>query len=294
MRSHRVLRACLSGSAAIFMLASTMARADIQDDLNDRWRGAWLIVTGDLSSNCNGLTTDNQINGDLVRGNGRFSFEPGELARVEKVDAKRSRVDVILDLRENVLIAYQDGPFTLYREGSCKVELEIDFGSRRTKDVGIAGVEAQFAQWFERHARLDDALASPAWNHRAREDYPEDYESTLIAWERWKVDQHNQRVADRIANSSEETGLLLAQVDAGEDFGAGLGSGISTMRESMTDNCDRLVSSTPATFAKSTDAPNDDWADGYKTGQQLAYHIELGRRLGRCFIVADDAVAYLD
>jgi hypothetical protein len=294
MRLRQMTQAGLTGAAAILISFSTAARADIQDDLNARWRGAWLIITGDIASNCNGLTTDNRINGDLVSASGRFMFEPGELARVEKVDARRSRVDVLLDLRENVLIEYQDGPFTLYREGSCKVELEVDFNNRRTKDVGIAGVEAQFGEWFERYARLDDALASPAWNHRVREDYPDDYDATLAAYENWKIDQHNQLVASRIADSTEQSGILLAQVRTDEKFGAGLGKGIAAMRESMTDNCDRLLSSSPQSFGKSAEAPDEDWGAGYKTGQQLAYHIELSRRLGHCFIPTDGALAYLD
>src|SRR5690606_30858682 len=206
-----------------------------------------------------------------------------ELARVEKVDAKRDRVDVILALKENVLIAYQDGPFTLYREGACKVELEIMIGSR-TKDVGLSGVESRFATWFDRHARLDDALASPAYNRRVRDDYPADYAQTLIAYENWKIDRHNKLVADRIAASAEETRVLLAQVVSDDQFGAGLAKGIAAMRPVMVDDCSRLLSSSVATFAKKAEAPNETWANGYKTGQALTYHIELGRRLGKCFM----------
>lgn len=294
MRLRNIVRARITTLTLLLAAASSPAVADIQDDLNDRWRGAWLIVNSEISSNCNGLTTDNRINGDLLNASGRFSFEPGEVARVEKVDAKRNRVDVLLDLKENVLIAYRDGPFTLYREGSCKVELELDFGDARTKDVGLAGVEARFAEWFERHARLDAALASPAYNRRVREDYPEDYEETLIAYENWKIDRHNDLVADRIADSTEKTSLLLAQVDANEQFGTGLAKGIVAMRGAMTDECSRLISSSPATFAKKAEAPNEVWADGYETGQALAYHIELGRRLGKCFIASGEPVAHLD
>jgi hypothetical protein len=271
-----------------------VVRADLQDDLNARWQGAWLIVSGDLASNCNGMTTDNRINGDLLSTAGRFSFEPGELAQVRKIDVNRRRVDVLLDIREGVLIAYQDGPFTLYREASCEVELEVDFGSTRTRDVGMAGVEAQFGLWFERHARLDEALQSPSYNGRQRDDYPEDYSSTLVAYENWKVEQHNQLVAERIADSTEKTSLLLASVDSDREFGAGLAEGIAAMRKGMSDNCDRLVASSPGTFGKSAEAPNEDWKEGYQTGQQLAYHIELSRRLGRCFIAIDATLAYVD
>ena len=294
MRLHDSFRAGLAGTAAALILTAPAAYADLQDDMNARWRGAWLIIEGDISSNCNGMTTDNRISGDLASANGRFRFEPGELAQIRKVDVRRRRVDVLLDVHENVLIEYQDGPFTLYREAACEVELEIDFGSSRTRDLGVEGIEQQFNLWFERHARIDDARASINWNGREREDYPVGYQDTLIAYENWKVDQHNQLVAERIADSTEKTSLLLASVDDDREFGAGLAEGISGMRESMSDNCERLVASSPGTFGRSAEAPNEDWADGYSTGQQLAYHIELSRRLGKCYIATDETLAYLD
>jgi hypothetical protein len=294
MQLRDIFRRTLTSSAVALIATTSVALADLQDDLNARWRGAYLILNGDVASNCNGLTTDNRINGDLASASGRFRFEPGELAQIRKVDVRRKRVDVVLDIEEGVLIEYQEGPFTLYREASCEVELEIDFGSERAKDVGIEGVEAQFAFWFERHARLDSARASEGWNGRERRDYPADYAETLIAYDNWKIDQHNQLVAERIADSTEKTSLLLAQVDDEREFGAGLAEGISQMREAMSDNCNVLVSSSPGTFGNSADASSEDWGDGYSTGQQLAYHIELSRRLSRCFIDTDESLAYLD
>jgi hypothetical protein len=116
----------------------------------------------------------------------------------------------------------------------------------------------------------------------------------MIAYENWKIEQHNQLVAERIADSTEKTSLLLASVDSDREFGAGLAEGIAAMRKGMSDNCDRLVASSPGTFGKSAEAPNEDWKEGYQTGQQLAYHIELSRRLGSCFIATDATLAYID
>jgi len=270
-----------------------LAYADLQDELNARWRGAWVIVTGELYSNCNGFTTDNRISGDLVVGSGRYSFEPGELARVTKIDVKRRRVDVFLDIQEGLLIEHRDGPFTLYSEASCRVELLVDYGDMRTSDLGIAGVEEQFDRWLERHARLEDAERSLSWNGREREDYPEDYEQTLAAYEDWKVEQHNAVIDRKIENSIEQTRYLLAQVSSDSDFGAGLSYGIAAMREDLSDDCSRLIASEPETFARSYEAPNPDWGNGYKTGQQLAYHIELSRRLEACYIHSDESLADL-
>ena len=167
--------------------------------------------------------------------------------------------------------------------------LLFDFGDARTKDLGVNGIEPMLDQWFERYARLEDAEQSPSWNGRLRDDYPEDYDQTLLAYEEWKIEQHNRLVAQKKSDSIEQTAFLLAQVSSGPEFGAGLSYGIAAMREDLSDDCDRLVTSDSDTFARPHEAANPDWANGYKTGQQLAYHIELARRLEGCYINSDES-----
>jgi len=294
MEFRKIMRRCSAGVALALVGVCPAVQADLQDDLNARWRGAWVIVTGELYSNCDGLTTDNRVSGDLIMGNGRQRFLPGELARVTRIDSRRRRVDIFLDIAEPVLIEYQDGPFTLYREASCPVELLVDYGDARTKDLGVAGVEVEFDRWFERYARLEDAESSASWNGRLREDFPDDYEETLAAYEEWKLEQHNRLVAERKKDSIEQSAYLLAQVSSDAEFGAGLSYGIAAMREDISDDCARLVASEPASFARSYEAPNPDWGNGYKTGQALAYYIELSRRLDRCYLEPSDRLALLD
>ena len=50
-------------------------------------------------------------------------FEPGELGKVDKVKVKRSRVDLLLTLDQPVLASRLDGPFELFDERPCKVQL---------------------------------------------------------------------------------------------------------------------------------------------------------------------------
>jgi hypothetical protein len=294
MKLTETVRKRLARSILALLGVSPMVCADLQDDVNARWRGAWVIVSGEIYSNCNGTTTDNLINGDLVSGNGRFAFEPGELARITRVDVRRRRVDVFLEISEGVLFEYQEGPFTLYREAACPLELLFDYGDARTRDLGVTGIEAQFNRWFERHARLEDAESSASWNGRVRDEYPEDYELTLAAHEEWKIEQHNLLVKEKIEHSTEQTRYLLARVNTDSQFGAGLGYGIAAMREDLSDDCGRLVASEPATFARAYEAPNPDWGNGFKTGQELAYHIEVARRLNGCYIGPPEDLVFLD
>ncbi len=279
------MRWCLSIFALFLVMTSPVAHADLQDRLNSRWRGAWVIVNGELYSNCDSTYTDNRVSGDLIRGNGRVALPTGELAKVRRVDVKRRRVDVFLDLNENVLIEYQEGPFTLYREASCRVELLVDTAGRRTKKLGTGDIEVLFALLLERYARLADAEHSPNWNRRARQAYPENYEQILAEYRIWQVERHNHLVEERINESIEQASQLLVDVSQDSDFGTGLGYGLVAMKENIRGDCDRLLASNLGTYEKSYDAPNPTWANGYETGQRLGYYIELAWRLSGCFTV---------
>src|SRR5580765_4015533 len=103
--------------AALLALPSILApafAADLEDSLESRWRGAWVLTSVDTYSDCGGFHTDNRVNGSLVQSKGRFRFRAGELAQVQKIDLKRSRLDLSLSLPEPLLLSFQDGPFTLY------------------------------------------------------------------------------------------------------------------------------------------------------------------------------------
>ncbi len=281
------MRWYLGISTLLLVVAFPAAHADLQDRLNSRWRGAWVIVNGELYSNCDSVYANNRVSGDIIRGIGRVKLSTGELARVHKVDVKRKRIDIMLNLNESILIEYQDGPFTLYREASCRVELLVDTGGR-TKKLGTGDVEALFAPWLERYARQTEAEHSPSWNRRARRPYPENYEQTLADYRIWQVEQHNQLVEERINDSIDQASQLLVAVSENGDFGVGLGYGLVTMKANIRGDCDRLLASNPGTYIKPYDAPNPAWADGYETGQHLGYHIELAQRLRGCFTVPEN------
>src|SRR5262245_46020405 len=109
--------------AASFSAASA---GDLQRELAGRWRGSWVIVEVGVRSDCGGMYTNNRLNGRRVSGSGAFTFEAGELAQIDKVDLHRARLDVLLTLAEPTRVSWQDGPFTLYRQASCRVELQAE------------------------------------------------------------------------------------------------------------------------------------------------------------------------
>jgi len=85
----------------IFLLAvapGVVRGAGLEDDLNSRWRGGAVVVKIPLASSCDGFYNDNDVIGSRVDSKARRRFDAGELARVERIDVKRGRVDVFLDL----------------------------------------------------------------------------------------------------------------------------------------------------------------------------------------------------
>src|SRR2546422_5379455 len=130
MRRPNLKRAALpalAGLLASLARGTNPARAgDLQRTMESRWRGAWVLTAVDTYSDCGGFHTDNQVSGALVSSKGRFRFRPGELGQVGKVDVKRSRIEILLSLPEPILTSFRDGPFTLYNENRCLVELDVD------------------------------------------------------------------------------------------------------------------------------------------------------------------------
>jgi len=268
------------------------ARAGMQDDLNDRWRGAWVVVEGELYSNCDGTYTNNESKGRLIRGEGRVILPAGELAKVHKMDLKRRRVDVFLDIQEPVLQGYRDGPFVLYREEACQVELMIAIPDGGGGD--LERIEAELDVLLERYPLLAEARRSPAWNRRERRSYPPDYEKTVAEHRAWKAEAFNRGVEDRIRDSVSRSSRLLqgvhsverSDVRVQEEFKNGFFQGLNLMTGSIRGSCQQLFASRPSTYARNLNPPNRAWAEGFAAGQQLAYHVGLAERLQGCFASA--------
>jgi len=82
--------------------------------------------------------------------------------KVEKLNVKSDRVDLFLLLGEPILIARQDGPFTLYDERSCKVQLMIATPKRLGTAADRAGVEEVVLRALTPFSRREEAQRSPS------------------------------------------------------------------------------------------------------------------------------------
>jgi hypothetical protein len=275
-------------ACALLCALAVPARADVEDTLNDRWRGGWALTSVPLQSDCTGFYTDNDVAGTQVRSRGSRRFGAGELVRVERIDVKRSRLDLFLDLEEPVLEPLRDGPFTLYEERRCKAQLKVELPAEVVRDAARA--EDAVGRLLELHPSPEAGEAAPAWNRRRREPYPEDYERTLAEHAAWKAEQTNAAVSDRIARATEEATRVADRIRDDPEYLQGFAAGVEAARgRYLSDDCGSLLSGSFSAFAGSTPGgKSSDWQSGYEDGQRLVYGLELLRRLPRCFVPEGD------
>jgi len=283
-------------------LAATAGHAgQFQKSLKGQWLGAWVVTRVESTSDCAGFYTDNRVNGTLVKGGGALRFEAGELAKLDRVDLKRSRMDLLLTLQEPVLIPYRDGPFTLYREAFCKIELEIELPRAVVREKDTDAVERSLLAILERYASEQDAIASVSYNEREREQYPHDYETTVARHAVWKAEQINLSVQAKIDHAVDETSRLADRIDPDAAYLGGFAEGIVAARGVNLDRCSNLLSidlgeirrRAGRTGASRQEVPAS-WVAGFEDGKVLVYGLEMIRNLPACFVAVpetDDAPA---
>lgn len=272
----------------MYVFAGTLAAsatASTESELNTHWRGAWTVIGVETISGCGGYYTNNEIRERRVSAKGEHRFAPGELATVYKINLKRKQVEVLVDLVEPLLAPRREGPFTLYDELPCKVELQIKFP--RSLDSGSTSqLDGLIAEILERHDSAESAERSSNWNGRLREPFPDDYEETLYEYERWRTEQVNAAVAARIEDSVEEAARLVDRLDDDPDYLAGFAEGVDRARERSFDrDCEHLLSMSLSSFVNSgSDDDGRKFRDGYREGQKLVFYLEMARRLKHCFL----------
>jgi hypothetical protein len=250
--------------------------ADLEDQLNARWRGGSVVVRLPIASSCDGFYNDNDVVGSRAESKARRRFEAGELARVERIGVHRGRIDLFLDLTEGVLEEVHDGPFTLYEPRTCKIQLRVPVPDRWSGEQ----VEARLAELLELHGSDREAEASTLWNQRRREPFPEGYEQTLAAYEVWKTNQKNAAVQARMDAAIEEASRITDRIHSDPEYLKGFADGMDKVRDRPSGDCGNLAS---ASFYPDSKG-NGEWKRGYEDGQRLGWDLELLRRLKECFV----------
>jgi hypothetical protein len=247
--------------------------------------GAWAALRVEVYSNCSGAYNDNHVNASGISAKAGRRFEAGEIVKIDKVKVKRSRVDLLLSLAEPVLKSYSDGPFELYTEAPCKVQLIFDVPREWIKTGDHRKILSEIDSRLMTFNSFEDARTSPLWNGRERDPYPENYERTLIQHEIWKAEERNLEIQAR-ADDALHTALQAASgVGDDPEYLKGFADGVQDMKFWSEDDCDRLISST---FSSACDSPPKDsnrrYKNGFRDGQELIFNLIVAKRLEGCYV----------
>ncbi len=277
--------------AALAAAARPAAAEDLEEALRARWTGTWVIARTETYSDCDSFYANNDVSGARVASHAGLGFAAGELARADKLTLKRSRVDVYLTVAAPLRTAHQEGPFTLYEERTCKVQLLIDVAHDDIRAGRVDVVESAIAQVLTRFATREEAQAAPAWNRRVAEPLPADYQDTLARYQAWKVEQVNAQLASAREEAIAEAARVVEHIDDDPGYLDGFAKGAGAMHYWSPPSCESIAS---ASFSgaerreprehRGDEAQQRSWRRGYRDGQALAYNLAIARAIQKCFL----------
>jgi hypothetical protein len=278
-------------AAAAALAPSGAAAGTFEDALRSRWRGAWVVLGTEVYSSCSGGYDTNAVAGRLVSSRAGYRFLPGELGKVERVQLKKKKIDLMLTLEVPYRVSWQDGPFTLYEQRTCGVSLEVQLPREMTKERDVPAIDDLVAHAVRRFDTREAAFASGRWNAREVESLPEDYELTLARHAAWKAEQLNLSIDAKRQAAFEQLALAGRAIGDDPDYLQGLAAGVAALRALDVQDCGQLLARGFESARRAVpeerraDTPeNGRFRRGFEDGQRLVYHITLVERLDRCYV----------
>jgi len=267
------------------MVAAFSSASELGDRLDRELKGGWGVLELEVYSACGGTYSDNEVGAAGVASKARHRFAAGELVKIDNIKVKRQRVDLMLTLDAPLRVSHMDGPFELYDQRSCRVQLMVYVPRELVKNADLEGLLTEVKKHFTLYSSRDDAEMSDVWNGREMEPLPDDYEETLHRHAVWKAEQINAAVRNGIDHSLSEAAEAIDDLDDDTDYLAGFGEGAEKMSGFSVTNCDSLLSVSFTSYRKSAPADKSrSWKDGWDDGQRLVLHVLLADRLQSCLV----------
>jgi hypothetical protein len=283
---------CLALLVGAVLAASSAIASDLEDRLELELRGAWGILEVEVYSACGGTYSDNTVGAAGVSSKAGYRFEPGELVKIDKIKVKRQRVDLLLTLAAQIRTSRMDGPFELFDERECRVQLIFPVPREQVKS-GDAGalldtVRTTITLW----PSLADAQESDAWNGREIEALPDDYAETLQHHAVWKAEQTNAAIRIGVEHALATAANIADDLSDDPDFLAGFAEGAEKMSSLTLSDCSSLLAASYTVYHKN--APKERpkrWRDGWDDGQELVFNVLIANRLQGCFVPVPPVLA---
>jgi hypothetical protein len=274
------------------LAASSATGSDLEDRLERELRGAWGILEPEVYSACGGTYSDNTVGAAGVVSKAGHRFEPGELVKIDKIKVKRQRVDLLLTLAAPIRTSRTDGPFELFDERECRVQLIFPVPREQVKGGNAEALLDTVRTTVTLFPSLADARESEAWNGREIEALPDDYAETLQRHAAWKAEETNSAVRKSVDSALALAADISEDLSNDPDFLAGFAEGAQKMSSLTLSDCSSLLGASYTVYHKN--APKDRprrWRDGWDDGQELVFSVLIANRLQGCFVPVPPVLA---
>ena len=276
---------CFSLVAVTLMVAAFSSASDLGDRLDRELKGGWGVLEVEVYSACGGTYSNNEVGAVGVTSKAPHRFAAGELVKIVNVKVKRQRVDLMLTLAAPLRVSRMDGPFELFDQSTCRVQLMVFVPRELVKNADLEGLLSEVMKHLTLYPSRDEAEMSDSWSGREMEPLPEDYEDTLQRHAVWKAEQTNAAVRDGINHALTEAANAVEDLDDDADYLVGFGEGAEKMGEFAVTSCDSLLSVSFTTYRKKVPADRSrSWKDGWDDGQKLVFHVLVADRLRSCLV----------
>ncbi len=267
------------------LAAFSATASDLENRLERDLRGAWGVLEAEVYSACGGTYSDNTVGAAGVASKASHRFEPGELVKIDKIKVKRQRVDLLLTLAAPIRTSRMDGPFELFDERECRVQLIFPVPREQVKGGDAEALLDTVRTTVTLYPSLADARESDAWNGRELEALPDDYAETLQRHAAWKAEQTNAAVRIGVDRALATSAAIAEDLSDDPDYLAGFAEGSQKMSAFTLSDCSSLLGASYPVYHKN--APKDRprrWRDGWDDGQELVFNVLIANRLQGCFV----------
>jgi hypothetical protein len=267
------------------LAAASAAASDLEKRLESELRGAWGILEAEVYSACGGTYSDNTISAAGVASKAGHRFDPGELVKIDKIKVKRQRVDLLLTLAVPIRTSRNDGPFELFDERECRVQLIFPVPREQVKSGDTKALLDTVRTTITLWPSLTAAHESEAWNGRELEALPDDYAEILQRHATWKAEQTNAAIRTGVDHALAAAANIAEDLSDDPDYLAGFAGGAEQMSSLTISDCSSLLSASYTVYHK--DAAKDQprrWRDGWDDGQELVFNVLVANRLQGCFV----------
>jgi len=281
----RIWTRILLAVVGVATAASPASSSELGDRLDRELKGGWAVLDVEVYSACSGTYSNNEVGAVGVASKAQYQFDVGELATIDNTKVKKRRIDLMLSLAAPLRLSNMDGPFELYEQRQCQVQLIVFVPRELVKGENVEGLLAQVQQHITLYPSYDAARMSDGWNGRELQPFPDDYQDTLQRHAVWKAEQTNVAVQKGIDFALSEAAKVTDDIDDDDDYLAGFGAGAEKMVGFSVTSCDSLLNASLTTYRENPPADQTRaFKDGWHDGQKLVFNILVADRLRSCMV----------